>query len=506
SFAQHRLWLLERLQPSGAAYNLVLALRLSGPLDPAALAVALAGVVDRHEVLRTRFSETAGGPWQEVLPAWAPALPVIDFGSVPAALRDEALRQLAQAAVRQPFDLAAAPPLRACLLRLEPGEHLFLLTLHHAVSDGLSQDILRRELAALYTAAAEGRPSPLPGLALQYADYALWQREWLGGETLAEQLLVWRRRLAGVPALELPTDRPRPAVWTFRGAVHSAPLSADLAAALHRLARREGATPFMVVLAAFQTLLGRTSGQDDFAVGSPSANRRPEVEGMVGFFVNMLPLRASLSGAPAFRGLLARVREAALEAYGHQDLPFERLVEELAPERDLGRNPVFQVTFQLFHEAPPPAFAGLATAAVDPGTGTAKFDLSLEVVEGGGGLTAVWEYATDLFDAATVRRLAGHLGSLLAGALAAPETGLEDLPWLGAAERHQLLLEWNDTTGEPLQAEGVHRLVAQQARRRPEALAVAAGGEELTYGELVHRAGLLARRLRGLGAGPEVLV
>ena len=504
SFAQQRLWLVDRLQSAGSAYNIPTSLRLTGPLDRTALARSLAALVARHEVLRTRFVEVDGEPRQEVGDvAPAPPTPVfVDLASHPAAER-EAERLVAEE-VRRPFDLARGSLLRALLLRLGTADHLLVLTLHHAVTDGWSQGILLRELAALYNADA----AELPALPIQYADFAVWQRRRADGAGLAAELDHWRERLAGTPVLELPADRPRPAAWTFRGAALSRPLPFELGAAFGRLGRRAGVTPYMALLAGVQTLLGRWAGQSDFALGSPSANRgRAETEGLIGFFVNMLVLRADLAGEPSFLDLLERVRDAVLTAHAHQDLPFERLVEELAPERDLGRNPLFQVTFQLLDRLEPPAFRELAAEPLELRTGTAKFDLSLYVTDGGAaGLVAGCDYATDLFEAATVARLLEHLAVLLAAAFAAPERRLADLEWLTAAEQHQLLCEWSDTTAEPLRVDAVHRLVARQARLRPEAPAVVSGGELLTYAELRRRASGMARRLRHLGAGPEVLV
>jgi acyl carrier protein len=350
SFSQRSLWFVDRLQPAGGAYNLSTPIRFAGGLDVALLDAALAGLVFRHEALRTRFVEIDGEPWQEILPAERPALPLIDLSNLPLDGAEAESLRLTYAEADRPFDLAAGPLLRAHLFRLAPEEHLFLLTIHHAVTDGWSDDLLVRDLAALYAAGAEGRAAELPPLPVQYAEYAAWQREELKGEALEESIAVWTRRLAGVPPLDLPADRQRPPVWTFRGDLRSAPLEKIPAAELERQARAHGATPFMLLLAGLQVLLGRYTGQDDFAVGTPTANRtRSELENVVGFFVNMLPLRAGLSGGPGFHEVLGRVRDTALEAFSHQGVPFDLLVERLAPQRDLGRNPIFQVALQLIY-------------------------------------------------------------------------------------------------------------------------------------------------------------
>ncbi|HKV09578.1 MAG TPA: amino acid adenylation domain-containing protein, partial [Thermoanaerobaculia bacterium] len=509
SFAQQRLWFLDQLDAVGPVYNMPIALHLGGPLDAGALERALSEVVRRHETLRTRIVSREGEPAQIVEAARPLPLPRVDLSALPQPAREAELASRAREEAARPFDLAAGPLFEARLLRLGERDHLLLARLHHIIGDAWSLDVLRREVTALYGAFAEGLPSPLPDLPLQYADFAVWQRGWLQGEVLEAEIDVWRRRLAGAPpVLELPTDRPRPSVQTFRGASRSLELPGDLSRRLAELGRQRGATLFMTLLAAFQSLLARYSGQDDVSVGVPVAGRnRIETEGLIGFFVNTLVLRGDLSGDPGFGEILDRVREAAFEAYAHQDLPFEKLVEELQPERSLSHPPLFQVVFQLTHAAPasPLALPGLTVAALEEETGTAKFDLTLTLAERSGGLAAALEYNTDLFDGPTILRLLASFERLLEAAAGDPEQRLSVLPLLGEPERAQLLREWNDTAAlRP--ARCVHELFEEQARLRPEALAVAMGGERLTYAELDARAGRLARRLRALGIGAEGVV
>jgi amino acid adenylation domain-containing protein len=510
SFAQQRLWILDRMEPGSPAYHVPVVLEVVGPLAVAALAHSLGEVVRRHEALRTTFGEGEGEPVQRIAPRMPVGLPAVDLSRLAAAGRGEAARELARREARRSFDLARGPLLRAVLLRLGAAEHRLLVTVHHVVFDGWSMGVLVREVGALYRAFAAGQASPLPDLPLQYADYAAWQRSWLAGEVLESQLAYWRRELpAAGEELELPADRPRPATRSLRGALVTFALPAELTAALRRLGREEGATLFMTLLAAFCALLGRCSGQRRLLVGSPIAGRnRVEWEGLIGFFVNTLVLAGDLAGDPPFAELLARVRRAALGAYAHQDLPFERLVEELHPSRDLSRTPLFQVMFALQNApAEPLDLPGLECRVLEVDAGTARVDLMLSMVEDGGSLRGTLEYATDLFDASTVGRLARHLSQLLAGAAAAPGRRLSALPLLAAAERHQLAREWNDTgEGSGGGAAVLHRLVAAQAARTPEACALLWGAEHVSYGGLARRAGSGARRLRRLGVGPEVLV
>ncbi len=511
SFAQARLWFLDQLSPGSAVYNIPTALRLDGALEPGVLGGVLAEVVRRHEALRTTFPSVDGEPYQAIAPAGPPQpLPVVDLAALPAPAREPAVAALAAAEAARPFDLGAGPLLRATLLRLGRERHVLLLTLHHIVSDGWSMEVLLRELAALYPAFAAGLPSPLPELAVQYADFAVWQRRWLADEVLERQLGYWRRQLAGAPAgLDLPTDFPRPAVQTFAGATRTATLPAELAARLQAVCRSQGVTPFMLLLAGFDVLLSRYSGQEDVLVGSAVANRnRMETEGLIGFFVNTLVCRAQLGAAATFRELLAQVRESALAAYGHQDLPFEMLVEELAPERDLARAPFFQVLLAvqtLGYELP--ELDGLDLSLLAGNLATAKLDLSLLVAAASPGepLRLSVEYDTGLYESATVDRLLAHLGVLLAAAASDPDAAWRGLPLLAAAEREQLL-GLNDPAA-PFRPElSVPQLFAAQAACTPQATAVVAAEGALTYAELDARADRLAAYLRELGVGAEVLV
>ncbi|HWM91030.1 MAG TPA: amino acid adenylation domain-containing protein [Thermoanaerobaculia bacterium] len=488
SFAQERLWFLDRLVPGSAAYNMPVALRLSGALDPAALERALQEIVRRHETLRTTFPETGGEPRQRVHPFHPFPLPMIDLRGLP----EGAAERLAREEAARPFDLARGPLLRAALLRVDEQEWVALLSMHHIVSDGWSMGVLVRETAALYARRT------LPELPVQYADFAVWQRGWLRGEALERQVTWWREALAGAPAaLDLPLDRPR----SFRTG-----RAGHLAADLPSIPRREGATLFMVLLAAFQALLHRLTGEDDLVVGTPIANRtHAGLEGLIGFFVNTLALRSRLEGDPSFRELIARARAAALAAYAHQDLPFEKLVEELRVERSLHHAPVFQVMLVL-QNAPMPALElpGVTLEPLPLAPGAAKFDLSLSFVEAGDGLRAALEYDADLFDDATAARLLERLGVLLQGAVSDPERSLSELPVMGEAERRQIV-EW----GSPeMAAPGVpvHRRFEEHAARSPEAIAVGVDGRSLTYGEVDRSANRLARSLRAAGAGPEIRI
>ncbi|MFF2355024.1 condensation domain-containing protein, partial [Kitasatospora sp. NPDC058115] len=507
SFAQERLWFLDQLAPDSTEYLLMRALRLTGELDPDALERALSELVARHEVLRTGFEAVAGAPVQVIEERVGPVLAVTDLSGLPAERAEAELAAAVRAEGTRPFDLSAAPLLRGRLLRLPGGDHVLVLVVHHIAADGWSMGVLTRELAALYAALREGRPSPLAPLPVQYADFAVGQREWLRGEILDRQLDYWRERLSGLTPLELPADHPRPAVRSGRGAEYEFTVPPQVASALGALSRREGATMFMTLLAAFQVLLSRQCGQQDIAVGTPIANRNhADTEGLVGFFVNTLVMRADLTGNPSFTRLLAQVRERALAAYDHQDLPFERLVEELRPERDLSRHPLFQVMF-LFQNTPvvPFELAGTTAAPMDFAASVAKFDLTLSVRERDGRLDCLFEYSTDLFEPGTVARLAGNLNELLAGIAADPDRRLSGLPVLTGAER-LLLEQWNDTAAPAPSDRCVHELFEEQAARTPDAAAVVVGDEVLTYGELNRRANRLAHHLRTLGAAPETPV
>ncbi|MHB8519306.1 MAG: amino acid adenylation domain-containing protein [Limisphaerales bacterium] len=508
SFAQERIWFLNQLEPASPFYNIPVALRLEGRLSPAALQQALTAVVARHASLRTRFISEGNQPMQCIDPPSPVPLRVIDLEGVPAPDRETELRRLLTAEARQPFDLSQDPMLRAILWRLGEAEHVLLLVLHHIVSDAWSIAILFEDLDALYQAPVAGRAAALSELTVSYADYARWQRRSLSGEDLDRPLAYWKLELAGqLPVLELPADRPRPAVQTFQGGWESVVLPAALRDGLEALSRHEKATLFMTLLAAFQTLLHRCTGLDEVIVASPVAGRnRLELERLIGVFVNTLLLRGDLAGDPTFRELLQRSRSVTLEALAHQELPFEKLVETLQPDRNLSQSPLAQVLFA-FQNVPAQnlQLPGLTVTAIEVHTGTTKFDLTLSVIEDHGGLRCYAEYAADLFDAATIRRMLGHFQTLLEGIVADPDRRLSQLPLLSGAERHQLLVEWNQTRVEYPQAQGVHQLFEEQVRRTPDATAVVFEGQRLTYGELNARANRLAHHLQTLGVGPEGL-
>ena len=509
SFAQQRLWFLDQLEGGSPAYNMPAALHLMGGIDIGALEQALNEVVRRHESLRTNFCAVNGEPIQVIAPVSEMKISILDLSSLPPDDRLPNARQLAADEARRPFALDRDPLLRVSLLRLSPEEHVLLATMHHIVSDGWSVGIFVRELGSLYEAYAAGKPSPLAPLPVQYADFASWQRRWLSGDVLQTQLAYWRKQLAGIPALlELPTDHPRPAVRSSRGATHSFVLPEELTVKLRALAQHENATLFMTLLAAFKVLLHRYSGQQDIVVGAPIANRhRGEIEPLIGFFVNSIALRTDLSDDPSFRALIARVRTIALDAYDHQDVPFEQLVEALNPERDLSHTPVFQVMFDLRRRTSrSPMLPGLSVKGLDqPGT-TAKFDMSLSLDESATGITGTWEYSTELFEEATVQRMLQHFQVLLESAASNPEQRISTLPLLSEAERHQILVSWNDTQADYPEDRCIHQLFADQAQRTPEATAAVFEEHSLSYRDLDDRSNQLAHYLRGLGVGPEVLV
>jgi amino acid adenylation domain-containing protein len=509
SFAQQRLWLLNQLEPGSPAYNQLKVLRLEGTPDVEALKKALDGIVARHEVLRTTFTVVDGGtPVQLVGNNWSVDLRLVDLSEYPHVEQEAELQRQIDEIRERPFDLSRDLMLRATLLRLREQEHVLLLSTHHIAFDAWSIGVLFREFGALYEGFCTGKPSTLPELPIQYADYAVWQRQWLQGEILETQLAYWKNQLSDVPVLELPTDRPRPPVQSYRSAKQYLALSKALSDQLQDLSRKEGVTLFMTLLAAFQTLLHRYTGQDDIAVGSPIAGRtRPEIEPLIGFFVNTLVLRNDLSGNPTFRELLARVRKVAVDAYEHQDIPFEKLVEELNPDRDLYRTPLFQVMF-VFQNAPTSAveLPGLAVTLVQANIGTVKFDLILSIIDESGASKACFEYNTDLFEEATIRRMLGHFQTLLEGVVKDADQPIADLPILTEAERHQLLVEWNDTQKDYPKDECIHEFFEAQVERSPGDVAVIFEDKQLTYQELNREANQLASYLKNLGVGYEALV
>jgi len=508
SFAQQRLWFLDQLEPERSFYNIPYGVRLQGPVNVEALRNALNAIVNRHEILRTTINVVDGNPIQVTKQNESVSLSTIDLSKTPELQREDELHSRLRNEIQRPFDLSRDLMLRATLLRFDPVQHILLLVTHHIASDGWSTGILWEELATLYEVFSRRESNPLLELPIQYADYAVWQRQWLQGEVLERQLLYWKKQLSGVCVLELPTDRPRPAVQTYQGSRQSIELSKELTQELKALSRKEGVTLFMILLAAFQTLLYRYSGQEDIAVGAPIAGRtRSETEGLIGFFVNTLVLRSDLSGDPTFREFLDRVRKIALEAYEHQDIPFEKLVQEVNPARNLGRTPLFQVVFAL-QNVPRQTLAlpGLTVTRVDVSAPTAKFDLFLAVRDGSNGLTGSMEYNTDLFGDARIAGMLRHYERLLESIVADPEQRISELAMLSGGEEHQLLNEWNDTDREYPKDKCIQQLFEEQVEKTPEATAVIFGEEQLTYRDLNKRANQLAHHLRKLGVGPDVLV
>ena len=509
SFAQRRLWFVHQLEPRSPSYNVTTALGLAGNLDLGALEHSLSHVIARHEALRTTFRLVDGEPVQVVAPELAMQLPIADRTEVPLVDRDTEIQRLVQIQAGLPFDLERGPLLRAQLVRLAPDEHVLILVVHHIVFDGWSSGVLSRELSECYRAFAAGDAPQLPELPVQYADFAVWQREWLAGSAFEQQLAYWRTQLAGAPAvLDLPTDFHRPAVQRRRGATERLLLPLPLLERLRALGQEEGATLFMTLLAGFQLLLSRYTGQKDIVIGSPIANRpRSELEQLVGFFVNSLALRTDLSGSPSFRELLRRVRSVALGAYANQDLPFERIVEELNPERIGDRNPFFQVMFAL-QNAPRsrPVLPGVTLRSLPTRTGTAKFDLTLQVHQLSRGLMASLEYDTDLFETGTVKRMLCHLQRLLEEVTSSPDRPLSSVSLLEADEEHQVLHQWNETA-RPLPADRcVHEIFETQAASQLDGVALEDGSERVSYGELNRRANRLARYLQRHGVDPEASV
>ncbi len=507
SFAQERLWFLDHLEGKSAFYNVPAALRIEGDLDVVALERAVEKLVARHEVLRTTFATVKGQAIQVIHPPSPVKLDVIDLSHLPEPERSERASAIAADEAREPFDLEKGPLLRASIVRRSKADHTLLLTLHHIVSDAWTRGIVNREIGALYSGAA------LPDLPVQYADYARWQRAWLAGPVLDVELGYWRDKLKGASfALELPADRPRPAVPSRRGAWKNFAIPAEIAARLRELARREGATLFMVLLAAFDVMIARLSGQRDFVVGSPVAGRsRPEIEGLVGFFVNTLVLRAELADDPSFSDLVARTRETCLGGYAHEDLPFERLVAELAPERDLSRTPLFQVMF-MFQTARQDelALAGLTLRPEEVSVGTSKFDLTLGLLETkSGAIEGAFEYASDLFDEATIERFAAVLSVVLDAASRDPSLTVSAIPVFREADRALVIAgpnRWNDPSVSFPVTATVHERFEAQVDRTPDAIAITAGAARLSYRELDARSNRVARFLRARGAGPGTLV
>ena len=513
SFPQQRLWFLEQLG-MGAGYVVAVALHLSGSLNAAALEQSFAEIVRRHETLRTTFVELDGQPMQVIAPALRIPITTIDLRHHSESERAAAARGLIEAIIRQPFDLLRGPLIRMSLLRQDDDEHTLLLTMHHIITDGWSFDVLFHELSVHYSAYATGTETQpgtpvLPDLPIQYADFAHWQHASVNSAAFAAQLDYWKDRLAGSSALlAVPADRPRPPQLTMRGATLRWEMPQPLLEALRALSRQEHATLFMTMLAAFAILLSRYTAQVDIPIGLPVANRtRSEIEALIGFFVNMLVLRADLSGAPTFRELLRRIRAAALGAYAHQDLPFEQLVRALQPVRTLNYQPLFQVMFEFEHAVTrTPTLHGLIVTYEWLATGATQFDLALLIEETAAGVRASWEYATDLFDAATIDRVAQNFEVLLWGIVRDPDRPVAALPLLTDAERRQLLIAWNTTAADYPRDQCLHHLVEEQVERTPDAVAAIHEDRQLTYRELQQHADRLAQRLQAIGVGPEVPV
>ncbi|MEH2536066.1 amino acid adenylation domain-containing protein, partial [Bradyrhizobium sp. AZCC 1614] len=511
SYAQEPLWFLDQIGLVGAAYNMAGTLRLEGSLDVAALERSFVEIVHRHENLRTRFELVDGHGVQVIEASAGFGLELVDLSVLEDEERQIEARRLASEHAERPFNLRTGPLLRAMLVRLSGSEHLLMINMHHITSDGWSLRVLLRELGMLYAAHLEGRPSPLPDLSAQYADYTLWQRAWLDGDVLARHIAYWRHQLAGAPTtLDLPTDRPRPPLQSFAGATARFFVSSALSSRLIALSRSEGATLYMLFLAAFSLLLSRHSGQDDILIGSPVAGRsRPELEDLTGMFVNMLVIRSDLAGDPTFRELLGRVKETALDAYAHQDLPFEKLVDALQPERDLSRQPLFQASLS-FENIPFEALAlpGITASRIETSAEhvTTKFDLTLFAHETPAGIEGCVEYATDLFDRGTIDRLIGHLIRLLDQVVSDPDCRLSAITLLSAAERRQQISDWNDTARSYPRQRCLHEMFAEQAARTPAAAAVDDGTRVISYRALDGWADGIAAGLRALGIRPGAAV
>ena len=510
SFAQQRLWFFDQWEPGSTAYLLHNAWRLQGPLNLAALERSLTTLVTRHESLRTTFSVTDEHPIQHIAPVTPVSLHVLDLTTLSVSAKETDLERLLQETTQQPFNLSTGPLWQCQLFRMAPEEHVLLLTLHHIITDGWSMGILLNELTMLYQGQVTGSPVELAPLLVQYADFAVWQRQQLQGEVLDQQLAYWRTQLANAPSrLDLPTDFPRPPQQTFRGARLAFTLPPQLTQALKTLSQRERVTLFMTLLAAFHILLVRYTGQRDILVGTPIAGRtRTDLEGLIGFFVNTLVIRTQLNDQPTFRDVLQQVREACLEAYAHQDLPFEKLVEALQLARDPSRPPLFQVMFQL-HQAELIGDLTLEKLDVSPlpqVNPTAKFDLSIGLVMRDQTLHGTVMFNTDLFEPATMRRLANHYQKLLEGLVENPQRAVSHIPLLTDTERHQLLIEWNESTRDYPRAKCMHELFEEQVERTPDTIAIVLNNQQLSYRDLNERANQLAYFLKAHGVGPEVPV
>ncbi|MEH2381698.1 MAG: amino acid adenylation domain-containing protein [Nostoc sp.] len=508
SLNQQRLWFIHQIDGESTTYNEFFTVSIKGLLQISHLEQSLQEIIQRHEILRTTFPHQDGYPIQAIAPTLTITLPVMDLQALPKVEQSTLIQQLSKE-VQRPFDLVNGPLLRVTLVQLEKESYVLLLCMHHIVYDGWSMGVFIQELSTLYQAFCAGVPSPLPKLPIQYADFAVWQRQWLSKEILKTQLNYWQQQLHGAPSrLQLPTDRTRPSVQTYQGRTESFTLNRDLTQKLQTLSQQSGTTLFMTLLAAFSTLLYRYSGQSDILIGSPIANRnRSEIESLIGFFVNTLVLRTRFEDNPSFEKLLTQVRQTTLKAYEHQDVPFEQVVEALQPQRSLSHSPLFQVMFVLQNtpmselELP-----GCTWYELNQESTIARFDLTLSITETDRGLVGEWEYNTDLFDGSTIERMAAHFQNLCSAIVENPVATVGELPLLSEAERHQLLVEWNDTASVYPTDKCIHQLFEEQVERTPLAVAVVFENQQLTYQQLNQRANQLAHHLQTLGVGPEVLV
>ncbi|MFN6560834.1 MAG: amino acid adenylation domain-containing protein [Nostoc sp. ChiSLP01] len=508
SLNQQRLWFLHQIEEESTTYNEFFAVSINGLLQISHLEQSLQEIIQRHEVLRTTFPNQNGYPIQAIAPTLAITLPIVDLQTLPK-VEQSALIQKLSKEVQRPFDLVHGPLLRVTLVQLEKESYMLLLCMHHIVSDGWSMGVFIQELSSLYQASCAGVPFSLPELPIQYADFAVWQRQCLSGEVLKSQLNYWLSQLHGAPSLlQLPTDRTRPSVQTYQGKTESFTLNRDLTQKLQSLSGKSSTTLFMTLLAAFATLLYRYSGESDILVGTPIANRnRSEIESLIGFFVNTLVLRTRFKDNPSFENLLAQVRETTLKAYEHQYVPFEQVVEALQPQRSLSYPPLFQVMFVLQNTPKSELeLPGCTWCELNQESTIARFDLTLTITETDRGLVGSWEYNTDLFDGSTIERMAAHFHNLCSAIVANPEATVGELPLLSEAERHQLLKEWNDTATPATTDKCIHQLFEEQVERTPQSVAVVFENQQLTYQQLNQRANQLAHHLLSLGVEPEVLV
>src|SRR5438552_2955291 len=512
SYNQQGLWVLNQLMPGTSLYHTPMAVRLTGNLDVAALKSALDMVIARHDGLRTTFSIVDGSPTQVVAKSLLLDLPIIDLSEIPQPAREAEAQRLLRDEAGRPFDLSQGPLIRSVLLRLAEREHILRVTTHHIVTDGWSVGIFHRELSTLYEAVVDEQPSSLPQLPIQYTDYSVWQREWFDGDVYQSQLAYWKKQFTTLPpVLELPADHPRPSVQAYRafhGAQHTISLSTQLTHDLKQLCRKENVTLFMTLMAAFQVLLHRYTGEEDIVVGTPIAGRQmPETEDLIGLFINTLAIRTRISGEIRMRELLNRVKQVALGAYAHQDLPFERLVKELQPERTLAHHPLFQVMFVLqSEEIQPLQLKGIEVEHFRVGNIKANFDLTLDIVERDEQLVCLFESNADLFESDMVERMMGHFQNLLEGIVANPEQKISELPLLSEAERRKLLIEWNDTRTDYPANKCIQELFEQQVERTPDAVALICDDRRLSYRELNSQANRLARYLRKTGVAADTRV